>query len=1234
MAGIYSVTVLGANSCTGTATTSVVVYPKPSITIASNSPVCEGTTISLSASGGTTYSWAGPAAFASTQQNPSQASATTSMAGVYSVSVTNSNSCSNSATTSVVVNPKPSITIASNSPVCEGNTISLSASGGTTYSWAGPSGFSTTQQNPTITEATTSQSGIYSVTVASQEKCTTSVTVSVKVNPLPKVTASSNSPVCFGNTLNLSASGGVTYSWSGPAFSSSIQNPSRNNATVNMSGTYSVTVTDANGCIATASTTVTINTATATASANSPVCVGASIELSATGGGSYSWAGPSGFTSTEQNPTRLSAIIAHAGTYSVSVTSTNQCSASATTLVQINAQGASASSNSPICGGATIELNASAGGSGYSWAGPSGFVSTQQEPTRNNATSAMAGVYSVTIIGTNNCTGTATTSVVVNTTPTATASSDSPVCEGKTLTLSASGGSSYSWAGPNGFVNTQQNPQVNSTSTVHAGVYSVTVISSENCKASATVSVTINTKPTITVSSNSPVCTGQSLNLSASGGVSYSWSGPSFSSTQQTPQVANITSANQGIYSVTVINATACSNTATISVQVNELPKAVANSNSPVCENATIILTSDGGIAYSWAGPGAFTSTGKNVSIPLVTSSMIGVYTVTVTGANTCTNTATTSVTVVSVSVQVTANSQVCTGGTISLSASGATTYTWTGPNGFSATGASPTIPNATLVMAGIYSVSGTGSASCKASATISVAVNSQGATASTNSPLCEGGTLNLSASAGGSSYSWAGPSNFSSTLQNPSRTNASSALAGVYSVTVLGSNSCTGTATTSVSVNPNPTIAVSSNSPVCEGGAINLSASGGNAYSWAGPLAFASTQQNPSKANASSSMAGVYSVSVTNSNSCSNSATTSVAVSKTTVSVSANSPVCLGGTISLSASGGNTYSWSGPDGFSASSATPSITNASSAKAGVYSVSVTGAASCTASATTSVVINSQGASASTNSPLCEGGTLNLSASAGGSSYSWAGPSNFSSTLQNPSRTNASSALTGVYSVTILGQNACTGTATVSVAVRPTPTVNISSTAPCPGGSILLSASGGGTYSWSGPNGFTETVQNPTRSAATSTMSGIYSVTVISTASCTASATTSVQVKREPEFTLTSVSVTCNGSVANSDGKIIIKGFNPTDRYQFLGIYSGSVSTTKTYDESTPIPSDGIIASNLPNPSKPTTYGVLVLTKEGCSKFDIVVLEPTDCQCPPAKCVPFTITKTKSASSDK
>ncbi|MCP9769292.1 hypothetical protein EGI22_15370, partial [Lacihabitans sp. LS3-19] len=118
-----------------------------------------------------------------------------------------------------------------------------------TYSWAGPNGFTSSAQNPSITDTEANQSGIYTLTVeagGNQSVLTTSVTI----NPLPTVVIGSNSPICEGATLNLTASGGTSYAWTGPnSFVSTDQNPSITSATVAMSGNYLVTVTDANLCV-------------------------------------------------------------------------------------------------------------------------------------------------------------------------------------------------------------------------------------------------------------------------------------------------------------------------------------------------------------------------------------------------------------------------------------------------------------------------------------------------------------------------------------------------------------------------------------------------------------------------------------------------------------------------------------------------------------------------------------------------------------------------------------------------------------------------------------------------------------------------------------------------------------------------------------------------------------------------------------------------------------------------
>ncbi|HRD40619.1 MAG TPA: hypothetical protein PLC65_18455, partial [Bacteroidia bacterium] len=124
------------------------------------------------------------------------------------------------------------------------------------------------------------------------------------VNSLPVVSATGSS-ICVNQTMNLSANGGVTYSWSGPnGFTSNLQNPSVTNAQTNMAGVYNVTVTNANSCVNTGMATVLINPEpTPIANSNSPICVNSILSLNGSGGVNYSWSGPNGFSSSAQNPT-------------------------------------------------------------------------------------------------------------------------------------------------------------------------------------------------------------------------------------------------------------------------------------------------------------------------------------------------------------------------------------------------------------------------------------------------------------------------------------------------------------------------------------------------------------------------------------------------------------------------------------------------------------------------------------------------------------------------------------------------------------------------------------------------------------------------------------------------------------------------------------------------------------------------------------------------------------------
>ncbi|WP_435357828.1 LamG-like jellyroll fold domain-containing protein [Emticicia sp. SJ17W-69] len=1126
--GNYMVTVTNANGCTATATTAVTINPLPTPTIGSNSPKCVGSTLNLTASGGTSYSWTGVNGFSSTAQNPTIPNVTALATGNYMVTVTNANGCTATATTAVTINPLPTPTIGSNSPKCVGSTLNLTASGGTSYSWTGVNGFSSTIQNPTIPNVTALATGNYMVTVTNANGCTATATTNITINPLPIPTIGSNSPKCVGSTLNLTASGGTSYSWTGVnGFSSTAQNPTIPNVTALTTGNYMVTVTNANGCTATATTAVTINPLpTPTIGSNSPKCVGSTLNFTASGGTSYSWTGVNGFSSTAQNPTIPNVTALTTGNYMVTVTNANGCTATATTNVTINPLPIpTIGSNSPKCVGSTLNLTAS-GGTSYSWTGVNGFNSTIQNPTIPNVTALATGNYMVTVTNANGCTATATTAVTINPLPTPTIGSNSPKCVGSTLNLTASGGTSYSWTGVNGFSSTIQNPTIPNVTALATGNYMVTATNANGCMATATTAVTINPLPTPTIGSNSPKCVGSTLNLTASGGTSYSWTGVNgFSSTAQNPTIPNVTALTTGNYMVTVTNANGCTATATTNVTINPLPIPTIGSNSPKCVGSTLNFTASGGTSYSWTGVNGFNSTIQNPKIFNVTALTTGNYMVTVTNTNGCTATATTNVTINPLPIPtIGSNSPKCVGSTLNFTASGGTSYSWAGVNGFSSTAQNPTIPNVTALATGNYMVTVTNANGCTATATTAVTINPLPTpTIGSNSPKCVGSTLNLTAS-GGTSYSWTGVNGFSSTAQNPTIPNVTALTTGNYMVTVTNTNGCTATATTNVTINPLPIPTIGSNSPKCVGSTLNLTTSGGTSYSWTGVNGFNSTIQNPTIPNVTALTTGNYMVTVTNTNGCTATATTNVTINPLPIpTIGSNSPKCVGSTLNFTASGGTSYSWTGVNGFSSTAQNPTIPNVTALATGNYMVTVTNTNGCTATATTNVTINPLPIpTIGSNSPKCVGSTLNFTAS-GGTSYSWTGVNGFSSTAQNPTIPNVTALATGNYMVTVTNTNGCTATATINVTINPPPTATASSAGICNSGfSIGLSSSGGSSYFWQGPNGFTSNSQNAGVKNFTTAIYGTYTVTVTNSLGCSATATSNISIPAPPTASGTTI----------------------------------------------------------------------------------------------------------------
>lgn len=721
--GTYTVTVTD-NGCSSTATTSVTIHQSPSVTSGPDSTAFGiKDTMNITVSGGTgpyTYNWA-PAAYLSTSttiQDPVTTNLTVTTA--YTVTVTDQKGCSG--TDLVIMNVKGSLLHVTSltvtpSSICNGGTAQLQAtatggSGGPyTYAWSPGTGLSSTTISNPIASPTSSTT--YTVT-ASDGSNTSSSQVNITVFPLPTASASHSGPVCTGNTLTLISGGGAIFSWSGPnSFSSSIQNPSITGVTPLATGTYIVTVTDSNGCSATAQTIVNVNVSpTANASNNSP-CEGQPLNLSSSGGVNYSWSGPSGFSSNAEYPVISNAdTVSTVGIYTVTVTDVNGCSSTVQTIVTVYSNPIAAASSNTPCEGQTLNLICSGSSSNsYNWSGPGSFSNSNQDPTVTNAdTSLSEGIYTVTVTDGNGCVATSQTTVTVNASPAASASSNTP-CEGQTLNLICSGGPTnvYMWNGPGSFSCSSQDTSISAVTASSAGTYTVTVTNGNGCTATAQTNVIVNSNPIATASSNVP-CEGKILTLNSSGGSTYNWVGPnSFSSSSQNPTVPNAdTSSTQGIYTVTVTDGNGCSATAQTTVTVNKNPIATISSNTP-CEGQTLILNSGGGSYYNWTGPNSFSSSNQNPSISGVTLSTAGSYIVTVINSHGCSCKDTIIVSIKALpTVTATNNGPVCEGNSLDLTGgtSGMTSYTWSGPNGFSSSSQNPNVSDsATTVMSGIYTI-------------------------------------------------------------------------------------------------------------------------------------------------------------------------------------------------------------------------------------------------------------------------------------------------------------------------------------------------------------------------------------------------------------------------------------------------------------------------------------------------------------------------------------------------
>ena len=1049
----------------------VVVNPLPDPGITNNTGTniltCNVTSISLTATGGTSYAW---------DNGSNVADNIVNAVGTYTVTVTDANTCS--ATTDITITnniavPQVAITEpASRVLTCSNNeTITLEAT--------------STTPNATLewTTMTVTTPNTYTVQATGENGCTNSASIEITRNVTLPTVGINNPPTrtitCANPTIELTAYGSGTLSWE--------------TQTVDRDGTYEVIATAANGCTASASINIDMDktppTMDVVSSGDILSCRVLSVTLTASGARTYVW-------SDANSSTSATVSVTAPDTYRVTGTASNGCTAAASYTINpdysVPDVSIEAVTNTLTCDVRSINLAAQSTtlGTTFSW-------------TTNRV--SQPGQYSVVATGPNGCTASASIDIFQNV--------DLPevgifapdtvlTCNNhNTITLSASGTGTLSWT---------------TLDVTAPGIYELVATADNGCQDTARITIHQNiATPNVRLLNNTGTdvltCDIRSISVSVeddSDADIYVWSAGG----ENTTGTGNAFTS-PGTYSVTATAPNGCTSTASINIGQNiENPTvSITNNtgtNTLTCDVTQILVTAVGSAStvtvdnYQWS-QGTTQVTANN---SLVT---IGTYVVTATASNGCTATAQIvideSVNRPNIDFQNITGTTVltCDITSIEVTATGTgASYQWSG-------GSSPSVANNRFDAIGTYYVTATGSNGCTNSRPFSITENIVPPRVSItnesgyNEINCNFTLVNVTATGSGDSYLWSnGVDVAANTFTSP----------GTYTVTSTASNGCTSTASVVITEDHNPPIPTirSTNGLYildCAHPSLILNAAGGASYLW--------TPGGQTTSQITVTTPDTYIVEATGTNGCVATASVEIGINVEPPAVAIDNITgeeqinCNVTNIHIIAQGGYLYAWS--NALWGGGAEQTIT-----EAGVYTVTVTSVNGCTASESLTIIADTISPTLQANSVTgfyelnCDVDQIVVEATGNGVSYAWSGGTN---------PTNSTNVFTnaGLYYVTSTGYNGCTS----SVAVQPittnytAPTVSIVdplntvvniATLNCITPDTTLTVQGTGiSYLWND----SEIMASRT---FTQTQHGIYTVTATGSNGCTSA--TSVEIRTD------------------------------------------------------------------------------------------------------------------------
>jgi len=610
-----------------------------------------------------------------------------------------------------------------------------------------------------------------------------------------------------------------------------------------------------------------------------------------------------------------------------------------------------------------------------------------------------------------------TVDITVNDTPTVTITVDAlEICDGETVTFTEGGDAdTYVWDPVDVVDGVPYTPAATGTIT-----YTLTgTITATGCENTETVDVTMHELPTVTAAVDfDEICLGDEVVFTGGGADTYVWDMGVTDGVAFTPPAIGTET-----YTVTGTDATTgCENTATIDVTANDAPTVTASADfTEVCEGDLVTLSGGGAVTYAWDG-GA--TDGVAFAPPLGTTT----YTVTGTTGSGCEGTATIDITVNALpTVTATADdTNVCEGDLVTLSGTGADTYTWDG-------GAVDGVAFAPPVGTTTYSVIGEADG-CEGTATIDITVETAPVVTATASAgeICEGEMLTLSGG-GADTYTWDGGA-----TDGVAFTPAGS---GTIDFTVTGTDAtsgCTGTATISIVIHENPDVTASASSDeICLGENVTLSGGGAATYVWDGGVtdgvAFAPA----------STGSYTYNVTGTSADGCEGTASVTISVidcEPVIPNFSVPSPLCVGDCVTIQdESTGTVAGWSWNFGGATDPGTSTEQNpvicVDNAGTFVIELTTTSASGVEGTYSTEITVNTNPIVSATTDTIVDLGSsaMLVGSSASSGSYIWSPDRN----LDCPTCdiTEATPEETTTYTVVFSDENGCTASDTVLVLVN-------------------------------------------------------------------------------------------------------------------------------------------------------------------------------------------------------